>query len=199
MGTQPGTQRHAGAPAGGVDRRGIFEAFHGRVAGFFRSRGFGEDEALDLTQETFVRVFQSMGDLRSEASLAPWILRIAANVWKNEIRFRKAGKRDAREVSLDDAETEGEVAEVAALEGTESPDPLEEVLSAERLGAMAKCLEGLPPRMRRCLVLHVYQERRYQEIADLLEISIQAVKSHIHQAKQKLGECVARRLAGGEP
>jgi RNA polymerase sigma-70 factor, ECF subfamily len=199
MGTHQGTQEQTDVPAGGLDQRGIFKAFHGRVYGFFKSRGFGEEEALELTQETFVRVFQSMDDLRSPASLDSWILRIAANVWKNEIRFKRAGKRDAREVSLDSAETDGEAAEVAALETKDAPNPLEEALEAERLGALDKCLDALPPRMRRCLVLHVYQERKYQEIADLLEISIQAVKSHIHQAKQRLGECVARRLAGGTP
>ena len=199
MGTHQGTQEQAAPPAGELDQRGIFDAFHGRVHRFFRSRGFREEEALDLTQETFVRVFQSMDELRSRASLDSWILKIAANVWKNELRSRKAGKRDAREVSLDSPETEGEEAEIAALATEDAPNPLEEALEAERLGAMAKCLEALPPRMRQCLVLHVYQERKYQDIADLLKISIQAVKSHIHQAKQKLGECVARRLAGGTP
>lgn len=199
MGTHQGTEEQSAPPAGELDQRGIFDAFHGRVFGFFKSRGFGEDEALDLTQETFVRVFQSMDELRSRASLDSWILKIAANVWKNEIRFRKAGKRDARVVSLESPETEGEEGKVAALEEENAPNPLEELLTAERLGAMETCLDALPPRMRRCLVLHVYQERRYQEIADLLEISIQSVKSHIHQAKEKLQECVARRLAGGAP
>jgi RNA polymerase sigma-70 factor (ECF subfamily) len=199
MGTHQGTEEQVEAPAEGLDHREIFEAFHGRVHGFFKSRGFAEDEALELTQETFVRVFQNMDNLRSPASLGSWILRIAANVWKNEIRYQKAGKRDAREVSLDSAETDGEEAEIAALETTDTPDPLEEVLADERLGAVKKCLEALPPRMRRCLVLHVFQERKYQEIADLLELSIQSVKSHIHQARQRLGECVDRRLAGGAP
>ncbi|RPH56467.1 RNA polymerase sigma factor [bacterium] len=199
MGTHQETQEQIDVPAGGLDHRGIFEAFHGRVHRFFKSRGFGEDEALDLTQETFVRVFQSMDELRSRASLDSWILKIAANVWKNEIRFKKAGKRDAREVSLDGGGTEGEGAEVADFAREDAPGPLEELLTAERQGALDKCLDALPPRMRRCLVLHVYQERKYQEIADLLEISIQSVKSHIHQAKEKLGECVARRLAGGTP
>lgn len=199
MGTHQETQEQIDVPAGGLDHRGIFEAFHGRVHRFFRSRGFGEDEALDLTQETFVRVFQSMDELRSRESLDAWILKIAANVWKNALRFRKAGKRDARVVSLESPETEGEEARVAALEEEHAPNPLEELLTAERQGAVDKCLDTLPPRMRRCLVLHVYQERKYQEIADLLEISIQSVKSHIHQAKEKLGECVERRLAGGTP
>ena len=180
-------------------RREIFDAYHSRVAGFFRSRGFPQEDALDLTQETFIRVFQNMDKLRSLASRDAWVLRVAANVWKNELRYRNAGKREAGEVSLDDAATDSQAVELAALEEKNSPSPLDEALVSERLGAVEKCLEKLPPRMRRCLVLHVFQERKYQEIADLLEISIQSVKSHIHQARQHLGECVARRLARGEP
>jgi RNA polymerase sigma-70 factor (ECF subfamily) len=184
-------------PAEGANQRAIFDAYHGRVERFFESRGFQEADALDLTQETFIRVFQNMDNLRSQSSLGPWILRIAANLWKNEIRFQKAGKRDAQEVSFEGAGTEGDAIERAALEMKQVPSQLDEALASERLGAVEKCLDTLPPRMRRCFVLHIYQDRKYQEIADVLEVSIQSVKSHIHQARQRLAECVARRLAGG--
>jgi RNA polymerase sigma-70 factor (ECF subfamily) len=180
-------------------RREIFDRYHGRVYGFFLSRHFSHDEALDLTQETLIRVFKNMGNLRSQASLDSWILRIAANVWKNEIRSRKAVKRDAQEVPLDDTAADIDAMEREVFETRDVPDPLDQTLAAERLQATGKCLDGLAPRMRRCLVLHVFQERKYQEIADLLHISIQSVKSHIYQARQQLAECVARRLAGGGP
>jgi RNA polymerase sigma-70 factor (ECF subfamily) len=197
MGKRQDTEDHS-PPAGVPGQREIFDEYHGRVCGFFKSRGFTEDEALDLTQETLIRVFQNMDKLRSRAALEPWILRVAANLWKNELRYRKAEKRDAQEVSLDDVGAEHEAIEQAASESRDVPSPLDEVLSAERLLAAGKCLDRLPPRMRRCLVLHVFQERKYQEIADLLQVSIQSVKSHIHQARQRLEECIARRLAGEE-
>lgn len=180
-------------------RREIFDEYHGRVCSFFRSRGFSDDEALDLTQETMIRVFQNMGKLRSQASLAPWVLRVAANVWKNEIRHRKAVKRDAQEVSLDDTAANLDAMESAVFETRDVPSSLDQALVAERLRVTGKCIDGLAPRMRRFLVLHVFQERKYQEIADLLHISIQSVKSHIYQARQHLAECVDRHLAGGEP
>jgi RNA polymerase sigma factor (sigma-70 family) len=199
MGTQRETEERVETPAGELDRREIFDAYYGRVLGFFKSRGFAEEEARDLTQETFASVFQHMGNLRIAASRDAYILRTAANLWKNRLRYHRARKRDAREVSLDGAETDREAVERAALAARETPSPLDDALASERLGAVRKCLEGLPPRMRRCLVLHVFQERKYQEIADLLELSIESVKSHIHQARKRLGECVARRLAGGAP
>jgi RNA polymerase sigma factor (sigma-70 family) len=138
-----------------------------------------------------------MGELRSRSALDSWILKIAANVWKNEIRYRQAAKRRAVEVSLDDPEADDEAMELAAL-GTKSvPSALDRVLASERLAAVERCFDALPPGMRRCLVLHVFQDRKYQEIADLLQISIQSVKSHIHQARQNLLKCVVNRLAGG--
>jgi len=196
MGTYRSTEPLA-TPAAVMDGRGIFDAYHGRVYRFFKSRGFQEEEAEDLTQETFVRVFQNMDRLRSRASLDSWILRIAANQWKNEIRYRKTGKRDAEEVALDVLGVEDDAIERAAFDLRGVPSPLDETLLAERLGATRKCVEALSPGMRRCLELHVFQERKYQEIADLLKLSIQTVKSHIHQARQRVAACVARRLAGG--
>ncbi|HBL30948.1 MAG TPA: hypothetical protein DD490_29290 [Acidobacteria bacterium] len=184
----------AGAPSG---RREIFDEFHGRVYGFFKSRGFPSDDASELTQETFVRVFQGMGELRSRSSLDSWILRIAANIWKNEIRYRQAAKRSAVQVSLDDPDTDREAIELASLAGQRVPSALERVLASERLAAVDRCLDAIPAGMRSCLVLHVLQNRKYEEIANLLRLSTQRVKSQIHQARRHLYECVVHRLAGG--
>lgn len=199
MGTRRTTEEQIETPAEDRDGRVIFNTYHGRVMGFFKSRGFQTDEARDLTQETFVRVFQNMDNLRSQTALDSWILRIAANLWKNEIRYRKSAKRDAEVVAFDDPGVKGDAVERAALDLKDIPSQLDETLAAERLAAAEKCVESLPPRMRRCLVLHVYQDRKYQEIADLLKLSIQSVKSHIHQARQHVAGCVARKLAGGAP
>jgi RNA polymerase sigma-70 factor (ECF subfamily) len=187
------------AAAEPASRHEIFAEYHGRVYGFFKSRGFPSDDARELTQETLVRVFQNMGDLRSRASLESWILKIAANVWKNEIRYRQAAKRSAVQVSLDDPEADREAIEIEGLTTQRVPSALDRVLASERLAAVERCLDAMPPGMRRCLVLHVFQDRKYQEIADLLQLSIQSVKSHIHQARRHLCECVVHRLAGGGP
>jgi RNA polymerase sigma-70 factor (ECF subfamily) len=196
MGTHRSTEPLA-SPAAVISGRGIFDAYHDRVLRFFKSRGFQDDEADDLTQETFFRAWQKMETLRSQAALDSWILRIAANLWKNEIRYRKTSKRDAEEVAFDDPDVQGDAIEHAALAMRDELSPLEKTLLAERLAATGKCVEVLPSKMRRCLMLYVFQERKYQEIADLLKLSIQTVKSHIHQARQRVTDCVGRRLAGG--
>lgn len=186
-------------PAPGRSPREIFDRYHGRIHRFFTLQRFSHDEALDLTQETLLRVFQHMGELRGNDSVDAWVIRVAANVGKNEIRFRKAVKRAASEVSLDASlAARPDALEAEALHHSpRPPNPLEQALAAEELAAAEACIEQLPPRMRRCLELHAFQHRKYQEIADLLKLSIDAVKSHIHQARQHVRECVARKHAGG--
>ena len=172
---------------------------YGRVLGFFRSRGFPDDEARDLTQETFCRAIRRIHTLRVPAALGDWILRIAANVGKNEIRHRRASKRDATKVSLGAPDPGGEVAVLATLEAQDVPDPLDELLAAERLAAVLLCLDELQPRTRRCLMLFFFQNRTYQEIADLLQIPIGRVRSHIHRGRRSIKRCFERRLGQGGP
>lgn len=186
-----------GGSSSGAALRPLFDRYHDRVRAFFRSRGFVEEETEDLTQETFLRVFQSVDKLRSPGSLDTWILRLAANIWKNEVRFRRAAKRGAIVLSLDRELNEGDDrSKRVLLPRAGEPNGLEEALSAEQQGALRACVEELPRKMRRCLEMHFFQERPTEEIGTLLHISAQTVKSHIHQAKHHLRDCVARRLGG---
>ncbi len=189
----PGDDSPLGSP------REIFDRYGSRIRRFFKGRGFSDDEAADLTQETLLRVFKNIDLLRTRSSLEAWILRVASNLYKNEIRFRRAGKRAGREVALEAAgENMQEALEVAALpSSSRAPDPLEQALAKEAIETVDDCIGKLPARMRQCLVAYAYQERKYQEIADLLSISIESVKAHIHQARRQVRDCMARRLAGG--
>lgn len=176
----------------------MFDRFHDRLLAFFQSRGFAIEEARDLTQETLVRVFQHMGNLRDPGSLDAFVLRSAANLWKNELRSRAAEKRKHVETSIDEMLANGPEVVETTLDGwgPASPDALEEILSAERLQVVAACLDRLAPRRRTCLLLRLYQEMKYREIAALLTLSIESVKSHLHQGRLQLEECVRSKLEG---
>ena len=169
--------------------RRLFADRHGYVLRFFRRQGFADDEARELTQEAFLRVSQSIDTLRSAAAAEAWLRRIMANLWKNEIRRLRTQKRDGQTVPLDEEREE----DGGAAERAWAPDPEREAIGVERLAAVRGCLGELPAGMRRCLMLYAVQERRYREIADLLHLSIETVKSHIHQARRQLRLCVGRR------
>lgn len=168
--------------------RQLFNRFYRPVYHFFSNRGFASEECLDLTQETFLRVYKSMGQFRREATPKRWLLRIAANIWKNEIRRRSAEKRDAKEVSLDsdlDGQEPSPVdCELAA--GSRASEPLDEFLAKEQDQRLRRALQALPPQMRRCMLLRTDQELKYREIAALMKLSVETVKSQIYQARQRL-------------
>jgi RNA polymerase sigma-70 factor, ECF subfamily len=187
-----------GVPASKVQRE-IFARYYGRVRRFFRRRGFCDEDCQDLTQETLLRVFQHMDELRDEASAEAWILHIAANVWKNELRFRKASKRAGTNISVEASLEGAPDAFEATLLDKRPPVPgaLDAAVAAEKHEAIHQCLGKLPPRMRICLLKYADKQLQYQEIADDLRLSIQSVKSHIHQARKRLRDCVERALAGG--
>jgi RNA polymerase sigma factor (sigma-70 family) len=168
--------------------REIYHLFRRRIFAFFAARGFSSDECAELTQETFIRVFLGVGRLHSAGRFATWLFEIAANIYRNELRRRGAGKRDAFEESIEDlvqTEAAGRPDALPAL-SSQAPDPLAETLRRERLGCLRAELDQLPPQMRRCTYLRLYQDLKYREIAALMNISIETVKAHLHQAQQRL-------------
>ncbi len=176
------------APAPDEEFRQLFDRYYRPVFHFFSNRGFPSEECLDLTQETFLRVYKSMGQFRREATPKRWLLRIAANIWKNELRRRSAEKRDAKEVSLD-SDMDGQEPcpagdELAA--GSRASEPLDAFLAKEQGQRLRRALDELPPQMRRCMLLRTDQELKYREIAAIMKLSVETVKSQIYQARQRL-------------
>lgn len=174
--------------------------FHDPVFHFFLRRGVGAEDSLDLTQDTFFRVFTHIERLRAEAARKSWIMTIAANRWKNWLRHRSAQKRAAPETSLDslvEDSTEPRPAEDLPAGAGRPRDPLKSFLGKERLEKGLELIERLPPKQRRCIRLSVFQERSYADIATLLGISEQTVKSHIHQARKRLESELEREMEGG--
>jgi len=167
---------------GGEDFRQLFDRFYRPVVHFFVRRGFTKEESSDLAQETFLRIHRGLSGYRSEASEATWLFRIARNVEANMLRDRAALKRSAEEeVALDDL-----VDSSRTLPAASGPGPEEQLLSEESHRVLRQAVQTLPRQMRRCLVLRL-EDLKYREIADLQGISLQAVRSHLGQARKRLG------------
>jgi RNA polymerase sigma-70 factor (ECF subfamily) len=166
----------------GHDFRQIFADFYPRVFRFFVLHGAGEENSRDLAQETMLRVYRSLSSFSGEAQLGTWVFQLTANVWKNEIRSRARQKRDAPEISLD--ELSGTSAMLDPWE--EGEDPLVSLLVSEREEILREAMSALPPQMRRCVELRVFQDLKYREIAVLMDVSIETVKAHLFQARQSL-------------
>jgi RNA polymerase sigma-70 factor, ECF subfamily len=138
------------------------------------------DEALDLSQEVFLRVFRTIHRFRGQSSLRTWIYRIAVNQARNRHRFwRRRHRTD--QVSLD--------AHVAAhgdvISGGEAgPD---RVLAQKELAERLKrALDGLPFEQRTAIVLREIDGLSYDEIAYSLGVAVGTVKSRLTRARQAL-------------
>ncbi|HEV7669017.1 MAG TPA: RNA polymerase sigma factor [Thermoanaerobaculia bacterium] len=161
----------------------IFATYYRPVFRFFLHRGFSQDEAQDLVQEVFLRVFRRLDGIRNESLIGTWVFSIATNLWRNEIRLRQTEKRGARSVSLDefpDGTDQG-----YDVRGVEE-DPNQALIAAEKKKLLLKALAELPPQMRRCVRFRTEQGLKYREIAEILQISIDTVKSHLNTAKSRL-------------
>ncbi len=176
--------------------RTIFDRYHETVFAFFVHRGFDREDALDLTQETFLRVYKNMGSLRGIDSFPAWLRRIAANVWKNELRRLQAEKRAGTEVPIGRSDkSDGNAGRGALAEeqlAANGPDPLDSVLASEEVSLLRRSFAALPAQMRRCFQLRIDQDLKYSEIAAILQIKVNTVKSQVHQARQRLKAEIGR-------
>ena len=148
------------------------------------------EEARDLTQETFLRAFQSIGSFRGEADLRTWIYRIAINQARNRWRWWRRRKREAT-VSLDSTEDRDKLPLSASLAET-SRTPEQETLAHERQKVLRDALRTLGRAYREAVILRDIEGFTYEEIATTLGISVGTVKSRLARGRQEL----RRRLEG---
>jgi RNA polymerase sigma-70 factor, ECF subfamily len=149
------------------------------------------EEARDLTQETFLRAFQSMARFRGDADLKTWLYRIAVNQARNRWRWWRRRRRDAT-VSLDAQDNWREQPFGASLANPDAPNPEDETLAREREARLHDALHNLKRPHREAVILRDIEGFTYEEIAATLEISIGTVKSRLSRGRLEL----RRKLEG---
>lgn len=164
----------------------LFDFYFERLCYFFQRRGCHPQDSHDLTQECLLRVYKGVRGFRKESNLDTWILKIAANIWRNELRSRSASKREGQVVPLG-APGESPSDLLARSHGRNA---LDKVLWKERRRSLRGVLAELPARMRQCLLLRIDQELKYREIAGILQLSIDTVKSQIYEGKRRLKQLI---------
>ena len=176
----------------GADPEEVFRELHRcyyhQVYKRFEWRGYPAEDCRDLTQETFLRLVRGGLTFRGQARFETWLMEIANNVWRSELRSRSTQKRDGREVSPEDLVEEnphGEIESVVPACST-AEDPLENLLMEERGILLREAVGQLPPRMRRCVLLLLDQDLKYREIAVLEQIDVNTVKSHLGEARKRI-------------
>jgi RNA polymerase sigma-70 factor (ECF subfamily) len=135
-----------------------------------------ESETRDVLQETFLQAFRSLKNFRGEAAIGTWLYRIAANT------FMK-GRSRSRLTCMDDLDLEN-----LALSRMEKlrlvpPSPEEALVEKEGRTLLGQAIAKLPEEYRVVLVLRDVEGRAAAEVAEILDLSVAAVKSRLHRAR----------------
>lgn len=131
-------------------------------------------EAEDAAQETFVRMYTKLHTYQPERKLSSWVLSIAAHYCIDRLRRRRSGW-----LSLDDEP-------LAAVFPSGQHGPEDIVLRRESHARVQEMLGELAPAYRVPLILRYWNDLSYEEIADVMGLSLQAVKSRLHRARLQM-------------
>lgn len=138
------------------------------------------EDAADMSQEAFIKAYNSLTSFRGDSKFSVWLYRIVSNVCLDYLRSR--GRRQT--VSLSAENDDGEDVEIDIADETQSPERLlDRRLTRD---AVRRGLAALPPEHRQILLLREIQGLSYDEIADALGIEAGTVKSRIFRARKKL-------------
>jgi RNA polymerase sigma-70 factor (ECF subfamily) len=140
-----------------------------------------EDDANDLAQETFARVFRAREKFRPTGKFSTWLFTIAANLARNQIRWRSRHPNVSLQAESD--QTEHTLGEMLASDG---PAPSEQTLAAERAAAVRAAVNELPAEMREAVVLCEWEDRSVAEAAAIVGATTKAVESRLYRARQIL-------------
>jgi RNA polymerase sigma-70 factor (ECF subfamily) len=139
------------------------------------------DDANDIAQEAFLRVYHSLGNFRGEANFSTWLYRIVTNVFLDERKKQRVRSHSSLEEYL-----ELEDSTVARQIEDPSPGPEEALAGKERSDLIGAAVLSLPETQRVMIALYHFQERSYEEIAEIMDMPIGTVKSRLNRARLAL-------------
>lgn len=161
---------------------GIMERWKNRLVAYLYRFTGNEAAALDLAQETFVRLYQGRLKFREGSPFPGWIFGIAANLARNHLRWRQRHPTLPMEAA----------AGVSVSEG----DPSLSAEASEREKAVREAITALPPDLREALVLAEYENLSHAEIAAIAGCSAKAVERRVSRAREILRKGLSRYLQG---
>lgn len=168
-----------------ADFQEIYVAFQPKILRYM-ARMVGENEAEDLTQEVFIKISSSLEIFRGEASLSTWIYRIATNSARDKLRnssFQRATLNSPDQLS---STCDPEIADKNVWTGEKTPLIEHQIFRKEMNDCIQGFIEKLPEDYRTVLILNEFEGLKNKEMAEILEISLAAVKIRLHRAREKL-------------
>jgi RNA polymerase sigma-70 factor (ECF subfamily) len=147
-------------------------------------------DAGDVVQEVFLKIFRNVGNFRGDSSLRTWVYRIAVNESHNRRRWLFRHRRG--ETGMLDTYDDADSREKPLMDSGETP--FDFTMNREAQVLLEEALAEINPVFRTALVLREVEDMTYEEIADILQVSIGTVKSRIVRGREALRRNLAARL-----
>lgn len=166
-----------------------FEALVGRHRDKIYARAFSmmrnEDDALDLSQDAWVKGWQRLGQFQGDSSFATWMTRIVINLCLDQLRRMKRKKADSIEAMEEDSGGIERQMEVVM------PNPSAGLELSDLRGRIQRALGQLSEEHRTVLILHEYEQMEYKEIAKRMDCSVGTVMSRLFYARRRMASLLA--------
>jgi RNA polymerase sigma-70 factor (ECF subfamily) len=164
----------------------LVERYRARVFGSFVKRLGDRQEAEDLTQEVFLRLYRSRHSYQPRARFATWLFHVSQNVARNALRSRR--RRPALRLEALASPADPGAAEALLTDRGEGPSRRME--RSELAGVVRAAVSSLAGRQRAAVELHQFHDRTYAEVAAELDMTPKAAKSLLYRARNELREAL---------
>jgi RNA polymerase sigma-70 factor (ECF subfamily) len=144
-----------------------------------------EDEALDLSQDAWVKGWQRLGQFQGDSSFVTWMTRIVINLCLDQLR--KLKRKRAESLEAMEEESGGVERQMPVI----SPNPTEGLERAELRARLDRALEQLSHEHRTVLILHEFEQMEYKQIARQMQCSIGTVMSRLFYARRRMASLLA--------
>ena len=164
----------------------LVERHEDRLYGLALRMTRSEADAAEVVQDTFLAAYQNLKNFRGESAFGSWVHRIAANNALMRLRHQRVVDAATEELRTPEFTERGSLAEVPEVDWSRGAD--EKVLDEELGRAIRQGTDALPEGYREVFLLKDVEGLSYEEIAEMMGISVPAVKSRLHRARLALRE-----------
>jgi len=161
----------------------LVQRYEKRIFNFAYRMAGNYDDANDVAQEAFIRVFNAINSFRGDANFTTWLYRIVTNVYLDERKRQRAHLHTSLE---DYIELEENTVTRQVEDGHPAPDTMVE--QAERDALLHQAIQDLPEYQRIMVILYHTQGKSYEEISKITKLPIGTVKSRLNRARLALKE-----------
>ncbi|MFA5833884.1 MAG: sigma-70 family RNA polymerase sigma factor [Bacteroidota bacterium] len=168
--------------------RAILKKYHDQVYNLLYRMVHDKDEVEDLTQEAFIKAFNSLHNFNEEFAFSTWLYKIATNNCIDYIRKKKLATFSIdKPLESKDGEYSFEIPD-------SSYEPDKTLIAGQRTKILEDAVNALPEKYRQVILMRHTEDKDYQEIADELKLPLGTVKAHIFRAREILYKRLKKKI-----